>query len=67
MSDTRDTVRTEPQTGPSEPRTTMQQFQSWAEAELERRRARDVDLDEGIFGEAVDLVVRRLAAKERGR
>ncbi len=57
------TVRTEQ----GEPRTTAQQFTDWAKAELERRRARDVDLDEDLFDEAVELVVRRMAAKEHAR
>ncbi|MCP4871252.1 MAG: hypothetical protein GY898_21290 [Proteobacteria bacterium] len=46
---------------------TAKQFDEWCDQEVERRRARDVELDEGLFGDARALVQRRLAAKEQGR
>ncbi len=46
---------------------TSGQFASWCAAEQERRRARDVELDERRFEDAVQLVLRRLAGRERGR
>ena len=45
--------------------TTAKQFADWCIQEQERRRARDVGLDERLFADAVELVLTRLAAKER--
>lgn len=39
---------------------TAEAFHRWCAQELERRRARDVDLDEARFRAAVELVLRRL-------
>ena len=46
---------------------TATKFEDWCEQEQERRRARDVELDEGLFADARAMVQRRLAAKEPGR
>lgn len=42
-------------------------FEEWCDQEQERRRARDVELDEGLFAEARALVQRRLNAKDPSR
>ena len=41
---------------------TDRQFHTWCGEELERRRSRDLELDEQRFAEAVAFVLRRLAA-----
>lgn len=41
---------------------TERQFHAWCGEELERRRSRDLDLDEERFARAVGFVLRRLAA-----
>jgi len=47
--------------------TTAKQFTEWCALEQERRRARDVELNESLYADAVALVERRLVARERGR
>ncbi len=41
---------------------TERDFHAWCDEELERRRSRDLDLDEERFRRAVAFVLRRLAA-----
>jgi hypothetical protein len=41
---------------------TEREFHHWCGEELERRRSRDLDLDEERFGRAVAFVLRRLAS-----
>jgi hypothetical protein len=50
---------------PPDSTTTARQFADWCDQEQERRRARDLGLDERLFNDAVELVLTRLAAKER--
>ena len=46
----------------------VKDFETFCEAELDRRRNSGEDFDESLFEEAVDLVVRRLKAlEERGQ